>query len=149
MTIGKPSSRSDHQPLPLPLPVPKPTRAASFAANTTTTHEKEVLMADEEKKQAPSSDQQIAVQIDPQHGNGVYSNLMMISHRKEEFILDFMFLQPQRAGKGQSIATLRSRVITSPEHAKRILRALGENVARYESAYGTIQEATDIPKVMH
>lgn len=106
-------------------------------------------MADEEKKQAPSSDQQIAVQIDPQHGNGVYSNLMMISHRKEEFILDFMFLQPQRAGKGQSIATLRSRVITSPEHAKRILRALGENVARYESAYGTIQEATDIPKVMH
>ncbi len=106
-------------------------------------------MSDEEKKPEASKDQKIAVQIDPNNGNGVYSNLMMISHRKEEFILDFMFLQPQRATKGPSVANLRSRVITSPEHAKRILRALQENVSRYESAYGDIQEATDIPKVMH
>ncbi len=104
-------------------------------------------MADQEKK--PTKEQQIAVQIDPQKGDGVYSNLMMISHRKEEFILDFMFLQPQRATEGRAVATLRSRVITAPEHAKRILRALQENVARYESMYGVIQEATDIPKVMH
>jgi hypothetical protein len=47
------------------------------------------------------------------------------------------------------VATLRSRVITSPEHAKRILRALQENLARYENMYGPIQEATDMPKVMH
>ncbi len=104
-------------------------------------------MADKEKKAA--KEQQIAVQIDPQKGDGVYSNLMMISHRKEEFILDFMFLQPQRASEGRAVATLRSRVITSPEHAKRILRALQENVSRYESMYGAIQEATDIPKVVH
>jgi len=104
-------------------------------------------MADEPNESA--SDRKIAIQIDPQQGNGVYSNLMMISHRKEEFILDFMFLQPQKAGKGQAVATLRSRVITSPEHAKRILRALQDNVSRYESTYGTIEEATDIPKVMH
>jgi hypothetical protein len=104
-------------------------------------------MADEEKK--AGGEQQIALQIDPKSGEGVYSNLMMISHRKEEFILDFMFLQPQRAARGRSVATLRSRVITSPEHAKRILRALQENVARYEATYGEIQEATDIPKVMH
>lgn len=104
-------------------------------------------MADEEVKQG--KEQQIAVQIDPHKGDGVYSNLMMISHRKEEFIMDFMFLQPQRAVQGGSVATLRSRVITSPEHAKRILRALQENLARYENMYGVIQEATDIPKVMH
>ena len=104
-------------------------------------------MADREKK--TSKEQHIAVQIDPLKGDGVYSNLMMISHRKEEFILDFMFLQPQRASQGQPVATLRSRVITSPEHAKRILRALQENVARYESMYGTIQEATDLPKMVH
>ncbi len=104
-------------------------------------------MADDEKQ--GGGEQQIAVQIDPKSGEGVYSNLMMITHRKEEFILDFMFLQPQRAERGRSVATLRSRVITSPEHAKRILRALQENVARYEASYGEIKEATDIPKVMH
>ena len=102
-------------------------------------------MADEPKEQQ----NQIQVQIDAQHATGVYSNLMMITHRKEEFILDFLFLQPQRAPQGQAVATLRSRVITSPEHAKRILRALQENLRRYEESFGTIEEATDMPKVMH
>lgn len=97
----------------------------------------------------PQSAQQIQIQIDPHQGTGVYSNLMMISHRKEEFILDFLFLQPQRAQQGQAVATLRSRVITSPEHAKRILRALQENVRRYEETFGVIEEATDMPKVTH
>jgi hypothetical protein len=105
-------------------------------------------MSDEQKPQA-AKEPQIAVQIDAQQGTGVYSNLMMISHRKEEFILDFLFLQPQRSPQGQTVATLRSRVITSPEHAKRILRALQENIRRYEDSYGTIHEATDMPKVMH
>ena len=105
-------------------------------------------MADEDKPTAPA-DQQIQIQIDPQQGTGVYSNLMMISHRKEEFILDFLFLQPQRAPNGPAIASLRARVVTSPEHAKRILRALQENLRRYEGSFGTIEEATDMPKVMH
>ena len=104
-------------------------------------------MADESK---PAADQQIQIQIDPHHqGTGVYSNLMMISHRKEEFILDYLFLQPQRAAQGQAVATLRSRIITSPEHAKRIVRALQENIRRYEDSFGIIDEATDMPKVMH
>jgi len=105
-------------------------------------------MADE--SQTPKQqDHRISVQIDPQTGTGVYSNLMMISHRKEEFILDFLFVQPQRAAQGTSIASLRSRVITSPEHAKRILRALQENVRRYEDSFGVIEEATDLPKMVH
>ena len=90
---------------------------------------------------------QIAVQIDPEKGTGVYSNLMMISHRKEEFILDFLFLQPQRSPDGRTVATLRSRVITSPEHARRILSALQENIRRYEQAYGEIKAVTDMPNV--
>ena len=103
------------------------------------------MMADAPKEQQ----QQISIQIDAQNATGVYSNLMMISHRKEEFILDFLFVQPQRTPQGQAIANLRSRVITSPEHMKRILRALEENIGRYENAFGPIQEATDMPKVMH
>ena len=75
-------------------------------------------MADEPKEQQ----NQIQVQIDAQHATGVYSNLMMITHRKEEFILDFLFVQPQRTPQGQPIANLRSRVITTPEHMKRILK---------------------------
>jgi hypothetical protein len=74
---------------------------------------------------------------------------MMISHRKEEFVLDFLFVQPQRTPQGQAVANLRSRVITTPEHMKRILKAIEENIARYEQAFGTIQAATDMPKVMH
>jgi hypothetical protein len=103
-------------------------------------------MADEPK---PVQEQQIQIQIDSASGFGVYSNLMMISHRKEEFILDFLFVQPQRTPQGQSVANLRARVITTPEHTKRILRALQENIRRYEDAFGAIQEATDLPKIMH
>ncbi len=102
----------------------------------------------EEKKQTQTPEQ-IQIQIDPEHASGVYSNLMMISHRKEEFILDFLFVQPQRTPQGQMLANLRARVITSPEHMKRILKAIEENLARYEASYGPIQAATDIPRVTH
>ncbi len=102
-------------------------------------------MADEPKQ----PDSQISIQMDAQHATGVYSNLMMISHRKEEFVLDFLFVQPQRTPQGQSIANLRSRVITSPEHMMRILKAMQENISRYEKAFGPIEEATDLPKVVH
>lgn len=102
-----------------------------------------------EEKKAAHIPEQIQIQIDPEHASGVYSNLMMISHRKEEFILDFLFVQPQRAPQGQMLANLRARVITSPEHMKRILKAIEENLARYEAAYGPIQAATDIPRVTH
>jgi hypothetical protein len=64
-------------------------------------------------------------------------------------VLDFLFVQPQRSSKGPSVANLRSRVITAPEHMKRILKALEENVARYERNHGPIQAATDMPKVVH
>jgi hypothetical protein len=102
-------------------------------------------MANESKE----GQHKISIQIDAQAATGVYSNLMMISHRKEEFVLDFLFVQPQRATQGQAVANLRARVITSPEHVKRILKAVQENIGRYEKTFGPIQEATDMPKVMH
>jgi len=102
-------------------------------------------MADQPQEQQ----RQISIQMDAQNATGVYSNLMMISHRKEEFILDFLFVQPQRTPQGQAVANLRARVITTPEHMKRILKAIEENVGRYEQAFGQIQAATDMPKVVH
>lgn len=106
-------------------------------------------MADEDKALPGQQPQQLSIQIDPQHATGVYANLMMITHRKEEFILDFLFVQPQRAPDGQSVANLRARVITTPEHVKRILKAIEENLGRYENSFGPISAATDLPKVVH
>src|SRR3989304_1972093 len=100
------------------------------------------------RRRGPPAHPEFPIQPAPECANGVYSNLMMVSHRKEEFILDFLFLQPQRSPQGQSVATLRSRVVTSPEHTKRIVRALQENIRRYEETFEPIQEATDIPKMV-
>ena len=63
-------------------------------------------------------------------------------------VLDFLFVQPQRGPNGEAVASLRARIITTPEHTKRVLRALEDNVQRYEAAFGTIQEATDLPSVL-
>jgi hypothetical protein len=107
-------------------------------------------MDDAEVKKGEVGDhsQSLAIQADAAVAPGVYSNLMMISHRKEEFVLDFLFVQPQHGPKGEALATLRARVITTPEHTKRVLRALEENVRRYEASFGTIHEATDLPSMI-
>jgi len=107
-------------------------------------------MADKETP-APESagHRHMAVQSDPATNLGVYANMMMVSHRKGEFVLDFLFVPPQQTTTTQPSATLRTRVITTPEHAKRIVRALHDNVHRYEASYGTISEATDLPTQVH
>ena len=96
-----------------------------------------------------TQERRLAIQSEPNAAAGVYSNLMMVTHRKEEFVLDFLFVHPQRDADGAQVANLRSRVITSPEHVKRILRALQDNISRYESKFGPIEEATDMPKIVH
>jgi hypothetical protein len=91
----------------------------------------------------------VSVQADAAVSLGVYANMMMVSHRKEEFVLDFLFVPPQPAGTAGATATLRTRVIVTPEHAKRIVRALHDNVHRYEASFGAISEATDLPTSVH
>ena len=79
---------------------------------------------------------QINIEIDDKTAGGVYSNSALISHTKTEFVLDFLFIQPQTPK-----AKVRSRIITSPSHVKRLLLALGENVKKYEERYGEISIA--------
>jgi hypothetical protein len=67
---------------------------------------------------------------------GVYANNMVVSHTKEEFILDFIMVAPP-AG------TVTARVIVSPGHMKRVLEALRDNVSKYEKSFGTIQIAEE------
>jgi len=67
-----------------------------------------------------------------------YSNLALISHRKEEFVIDFLFVDPQAASADQGRAILTSRVALNPGHLKRLYQAIGENIQRYEKNFGNI-----------
>lgn len=89
-------------------------------------------MSNDKPKQAQN---QINIELSEEIAEGIYSNLVMIAHSPEEFILDFIRVVP-----GVPKARVKSRVIVTPQHAKRLLRALAENVERYEHAHGAIDE---------
>ncbi|HVT61182.1 MAG TPA: DUF3467 domain-containing protein [Thermoanaerobaculia bacterium] len=76
------------------------------------------------------------VKISDEELKGRYSNLLRITHTREEFILDFINLMPP-----QGIVT--ARIVASPGHLKRIIRALSANLERYEQTFGPIQEAPE------
>jgi hypothetical protein len=82
--------------------------------------------------------QKINIKIKDDDLKGKYSNLMQITHAKEEFVLDFFLNLPPEG-------IMVSRVLVSPGHAKRIQAALQENIKRYEDKFGKIQ-ATDNPE---
>jgi len=82
--------------------------------------------------------QQVQIKADEKELVGQYSNLAMIHHTAEEFTLHYIYLFPN-APQGKLVASL----ILSPSHAKRLWRALGENISRYEAQFGTIREQLD------
>ena len=71
---------------------------------------------------------------------GAYSNLVLINHNENEFVLDFAYIQPSAPR-----ARVRARIISSPRHTKRLLRALEHNVRRYEERFGRIEEPEPMP----
>ena len=86
----------------------------------------------EEKKQ-------IKIEVDDEVAKGIYSNVAVIFHNQNEFIVDFAFVHPPKA-------KVVSRIITSPSHAKSLLKALENNVTQYEKKYGKIKEAEGVDK---
>jgi hypothetical protein len=93
-----------------------------------------------EKKNEPQG-MPLQVEIDDTLAQGAYANLALIAHSPTEFVFDFIFLQPQ-----QPKAKVRARIISSPAHTKRFLRALAENVSRYEKLFGEIKEQGITPE---
>ena len=85
--------------------------------------------------ETPKPQAQINIELSEEIAEGVYSNLVMIAHSPEEFILDFIRVVP-----GVPKARVKSRIIVTPQHAKRLLRALDENIKRYERAHGNVDE---------
>ena len=78
---------------------------------------------------------QLQIELSPDVAEGTYSNLVMIAHSPEEFILDFIRVMP-----GVPKARVKSRIVVTPGHAKRLLAALAENIQRYEGQHGEIGE---------
>lgn len=77
--------------------------------------------------------QQINIELPEAAADGVYSNLVLVSHSPSEFIIDFARLLP-----GPPKGKVHSRIIMTPMHAKSLVATLQENLARYERAFGTI-----------
>ncbi|MBR6749762.1 MAG: DUF3467 domain-containing protein [Bacteroidaceae bacterium] len=75
----------------------------------------------------------LQIELTPEVAEGIYSNLAIISHSSSEFVIDFARTMP-----GVPKAPVKSRVVLAPEHAKRLLLALQENLAKYEKQFGTI-----------
>ncbi len=92
-------------------------------------------MADLKDHGQKTGDAQLNIEVSGEVAEGTYSNLVMITHSAEEFIFDFIRVMP-----GVPKARVKSRIIVSPSHAKRLLNALKDNVDKYEHAFGPIGE---------
>lgn len=90
------------------------------------------------KEENKENEQQINVELSEEMAEGVYSNLAMIAHSNSEFILDFIRLMP-----GVPRAKVKARIIVTPEHAKRLVAALRDNIQKSEDQYGPIQNSQD------
>ena len=88
---------------------------------------------DDSRKQSP-----ISIELKDDVAQGTYSNLAVITHSSSEFVLDFVRVMP-----GIPKADVKSRIIITPEHAKRLLLALKENIAKFEAVHGPIKKTDD------
>jgi hypothetical protein len=81
------------------------------------------------------NEQQLNIELSEEVAEGIYSNLAIITHSHAEFILDFVKVMP-----GVPKARVKSRIILTPQHAKRLLNALKDNLSKFESHHGKIEE---------
>lgn len=88
-------------------------------------------MAEDEKNQ----NGQLNIELDEATAQGQYSNLAIINHSVSEFVVDFISIMP-----GTPKSKVKSRIILTPQHAKRLAKALQENVKRFEKAHGEIKD---------
>jgi hypothetical protein len=83
---------------------------------------------------AEQNDNQINIELAEDIAEGIYSNLAIITHSNSEFVVDFIRIMP-----GVPKARVKSRIILTPEHAKRLLTALNDNIEKFETANGRIK----------
>lgn len=93
-------------------------------------------MAHDEPGTQTAPPQELNVKITDEELRGRYSNLLRVTHTRDEFILDFINLVPPQG-------IVSARIVTSPGHLKRIIRALSNNLAHYEQTHGVVDEAPE------
>jgi hypothetical protein len=95
-------------------------------------------MADDKNQARPN---QLNIEISEEVADGIYSNLAIITHSNSEFVVDFVRVMP-----GVPKAKVRARILLTPQHAKRLMRALADNVQKFEATHGAIRE-TEMPEI--
>ena len=86
---------------------------------------------------------QFNIELSEEVAEGVYSNLAVITHSPAEFVIDFIRIMP-----GVPKSKVKSRIILTPEHAKRLVAALSDNISKYEAAHGPIREVKGSGPIM-
>ena len=99
-------------------------------------------MADQNQNQNPPQGQQgqINIELPEDMAEGIYSNLAVITHSNAEFVIDFVRIMP-----GVPKAKVKSRMILTPQHAKRLMKALADNIKKYEMQHGEITDPGSVP----
>lgn len=87
----------------------------------------------EEKKDPPRKQMNVQIEADDEIAQGIYTNFTLINHNETEFVIDFVYVQPNTPR-----AKVRSRVIMSPKHARQFLAAFNRNIEMYEKKFGAI-----------
>ncbi|MGY8948686.1 MAG: DUF3467 domain-containing protein [Flavobacteriales bacterium] len=93
-------------------------------------------------KKIDSKNSNINLELDENLAQGTYSNLALINHSISEFVIDFVNIMP-----GVPKAKVKSRIILTPQHAKRFSQALNENISRFEKSNGSIKEFDKQPSI--
>ncbi|MBE7178735.1 MAG: DUF3467 domain-containing protein [Mucilaginibacter polytrichastri] len=94
--------------------------------------------------QEEQQDNQLNIELSEEIAEGIYSNLAIITHSNTEFVLDFIRIMP-----GVPKAKVKSRIILTPEHAKRLMMAIKDNIDKYEAANGEINTNEPPPLPMN
>ena len=89
-----------------------------------------------EEKNHPN---QLNIELTEEVADGTYSNLAIITHSNAEFVIDFIRVMP-----GVPKAKVKARILLTPQHAKRLLSALSDNISKYEAVHGTIKQTEGI-----
>lgn len=94
----------------------------------------------EDDKKQKNQKGKINIELDEAVAEGTYSNLAIINHSVSEFVVDFVNIMP-----GRPKSKVKSRIILTPQHAKRLLKALGDNINKFEQAHGEIRDYDKAP----
>ena len=86
---------------------------------------------------------QVNIELSEEIAEGIYSNFAIIAHSNQEFIVDFVRLMP-----GIPKAKVKARIVLTPQHAKRLMKALAENIKKFEQQFGTVEDQEAIPYPM-